>query len=164
MWRIHRAVPRRGNIGVFNRSHYEDVLVVRVHKLVSEDVWRGRYRKINDFERLLTEGSVTVVKCYLHISKEEQRERLQSRLDDPKKRWKFCQSDVRERRLWDDYQDAYEDALFHCNTLHAPWHLIPSDRKWYRNLIVSELLRKRLEEMDPQFPPSEEGLDGVVIE
>lgn len=164
LWRIHKAVPKRGEIGIFNRSQYEDVLVVRVHNLVPEDEWKGRYERINEFEKLLVEGRMTVVKCFLHISKEEQRVRLQTRLDDPSKRWKFSSGDLAERKLWDDYQAAYEDALVKCNTTHAPWHIIPSDRKWYRNLVVSELLKDTLEAMDPQFPPSEPGLDGVVVE
>jgi PPK2 family polyphosphate:nucleotide phosphotransferase len=164
IWRVHRAVPRRGNIGIFNRSHYEDVLVVRVHNLVPESEWRTRYDRINDFERLLTEGSVTIVKCFLHISKDAQRERLQARLDNANKRWKFRQGDLTERKLWDSYQAAYEDALNLCNTECAPWHVIPSDRKWYRNLTVSRLLLATLRELDPQFPPPEENLDAVVVE
>lgn len=164
LWRIHKAVPKRGEIGIFNRSQYEDVLVVRVHNLVPEDEWQGRYERINEFEKLLVEGRVTMLKCFLHISKEEQRERLQARLDDPNKRWKFNSGDLAERKLWDKYQEAYEDALEKCNTEHAPWHIIPSDRKWYRNLVVSELLKDTLEAMDAQFPPSEPGLDGIVVE
>lgn len=164
LWRVHRAVPRRGNIGIFNRSHYEDVLVVRVHNLVPKDEWKSRYDRINEFERLLTEGGITIIKCFLHVSHEEQRERLQARLDNPDKRWKFSKADISERKLWKDYQEAYEDALIKCNTKHAPWHIIPSDRKWYRNMIVSELLKDTLADMDPQFPPSEEGLDGIVVE
>lgn len=164
LWRIHRAVPRRGNIGIFNRSQYEDVLVVRVHDLVPEKEWKGRYDRINDFEQLLVEGGVTIVKCFLHVSKEEQRERLQARLDNHDKRWKFSKADLSERKLWPDYQEAYEAALNKCNTEHAPWHVIPSDRKWYRNLIVSELLRDTLEKMDPQIPACEDGLDGIVVD
>ncbi len=164
LWRIHRRVPRRGNIGIFNRSHYEDVLVVRVHNLVPEEEWRSRYNRINEFERLLCEGGVTIVKCFLHISKEEQRERLQARLDNPHKRWKFSKADIAERAYWDDYQRAYEDALTRCNTSYAPWHIVPSDRKWYRNLTVSRILLDTLQRLDPQFPPAEPGLDGVVLE
>lgn len=164
LWRIHLRVPRKGNIGIFNRSHYEDVLIVRVHSLVPESEWRTRYDRINDFELLLSQGGVTVLKCYLHISKEEQRERLQARLDNPDKRWKFSKGDIAERGLWNDYQQAYEEALARCNTAHAPWHIIPSDRKWYRNMIVSSILRETLERLDPQFPPSEEGLEGIVVE
>lgn len=164
LWRIHKAVPRRGNIGIFNRSHYEDVLVVRVHNLVPKAEWKRRYERINEFEKMLTDGRVKLLKCCLHVSKEEQRERLQARLDNPAKRWKFSKADLSERKLWDDYQAAYEAALEKCNTEHAPWHVIPSDRKWYRNLVVSELLKDTLEAMDPQIPPPEAGLDGIVVQ
>ena len=164
LWRVHKVVPRRGNIGIFNRSHYEDVLVVRVHSLVPEKRWKKRYELINDFEKLLEDTDTTVVKCFLHISKETQRERLQARLDDPNKHWKFNMGDLSERKLWDDYQEAYEDVLQRCSTDHAPWHVIPSDRKWLRNLVVSELLRKTLEDLDPQFPEPEDNYDGIVVE
>lgn len=163
LWRIHKAVPRRGNIGIFNRSHYEDVLVVRVHNLVPQAEWETRYDRINEFEQLLVDGGVTIIKCFLHISKEEQRERLQARLDRPEKRWKFSKADLDERKLWDDYQRAYEVALTRCNTDYAPWHIIPSDRKWNRNLTVSRILHDKLVEMVPQIPPSDEGLDGIVV-
>ncbi len=163
LWRIHKEVPRRGNIGIFNRSHYEDVLVVRVHNLVPESQWRKRYQQINDFESLLVEGHITILKCFLHISKEEQRERLQARLDNPQKRWKFSRGDLSERKRWGDYQQAYEEALTRCNTAHAPWHIIPSDRKWYRNLVVSQILRDTLEEMAPEFPPCEPDLGDIVV-
>ena len=164
LWRVHMAVPRRGNIGIFNRSHYEDVLVVRVHNLVPESEWSTRYHRINEFEELISEGGVKIVKCFLHISKDEQRERLQARLDDPNKRWKFAKGDLAERKLWDEYQEAYRVALEKCSTKHAPWHIIPSDRKWYRNLVVSKLLLDTLEEMNPQFPREEDGLDDIVVE
>jgi len=164
MWRIHKAVPRRGNVRIFNRSHYEDVLVVRVHSLVPREEWQSRYQRINEFERMLTESGTTIVKCFLHISKEEQRERLQARLDNPNKRWKFNRGDLKERLLWDEYQAAYQDALIRCNSAHAPWHIIPSDRKWYRNFVVSRLLVNVLSDLDPQFPPPESNLDGVVVE
>jgi PPK2 family polyphosphate:nucleotide phosphotransferase len=164
LWRIHRAVPRRGNIGIFNRSQYEDVLVVRVRKLVPEPEWQTRYERINEFEELLVEGGMTVLKFFLHISKDEQRERLQARLDDDGKRWKFRLGDLEERKLWGDYQRAYEDVLTKCNTKLAPWYIVPADRKWYRNLIVSQTIRETLQKMDPQFPPPEPGLEGVVVE
>jgi PPK2 family polyphosphate:nucleotide phosphotransferase len=164
LWRIHLAVPRKGNIGIFNRSQYEDVVIVRVHNLVPPEEWQGRYDQINTFEKLLTAGRLTILKCFLHISKEEQRERLQARLEEPHKRWKFSRRDLEERKLWDQYMAAYEDALTRCNTAHAPWHIIPSDRKWYRNLVVSRLLLNTLRRLDPQFPPAEEGLDGLVVE
>ncbi|MGI9429109.1 MAG: polyphosphate kinase 2 family protein [Bythopirellula sp.] len=163
LWRIHKAVPRRGNIGIFNRSQYEDVLVVRVHNLVPESEWQTRYDRINEFERLVTDGGVKIVKCFLHISHDEQRERLQARLDNPHKRWKFSKGDLDERQLWDQYQQAYEVALTKCNTEYAPWHIVPSDRKWNRNLTVSKLLHDTLVEMDPQFPPSEAGLDSITV-
>lgn len=163
LWRVHKVVPRRGNIGIFNRSHYEDVLVVRVHNIVPAKVWQERYDLINSFEQLLTSAGTTIVKCFLHISNEKQRERLQARLDDPDKLWKFNKRDLDERKLWDDYQRAYEAALTRCNTDFAPWHVIPADRKWNRNLIVSEILRETLEKMNPQFPQAEEELEGVVV-
>jgi len=164
LWRIHKAVPRRGNIGIFNRSHYEDVLVVRVHNLVPQSQWQTRYQRINEFEQLLVDGGVTIVKCFLHISYEEQRERLQARLDRPEKRWKFSKGDLAERKLWEHYQAAYEAALTHCNTEHAPWHLVPSDRKWNRNLTVSKILHDTLARLDPQFPECEAGLDEITVE
>jgi PPK2 family polyphosphate:nucleotide phosphotransferase len=163
LWRIVRAMPGKGNIGIFNRSHYEDVLIVRVHDLVPKSEWKTRYERINLFEKMAAQGGVTVVKVFLHISKDEQRKRLQSRLDDPKKRWKFNKGDLAERELWNDYQKAYEEALTRCNTEHAPWHIVPADKKWYRNLVVSRILRQTLEAMDPQFPPAEEGLEGLVV-
>lgn len=153
LWRVHAAVPAHGRIGIFNRSHYEDVVVVRVRKLVPKAVWKERFAQINAFEKLLHEGDVTFVKCFLHISKREQRERLEERLRDPKKQWKLGPSDLEDRRLWDDFQKAYDDALTQCNTEHAPWHIVPADKKWYRNLVISRLVRTTLERLDPQFPP-----------
>jgi PPK2 family polyphosphate:nucleotide phosphotransferase len=164
LWRIHKEAPRRGNIGIFNRSHYEDVLVVRVHNLVPKEVWRARYEQINEFEKILANNDTKIVKIFLHISKEEQKQRLEARLKDPTKSWKFNKADLDERKLWDEYQAAYEDALTRCNTDCAPWHIVPADRKWHRNLLVSRLLRQTLDKMDPQFPPPEPGLDKVVIE
>ena len=164
LWRIHRSIPRRGNIGIFNRSHYEDVLIVRVHNLVPKAVWQERYESINSFEKLLHDGGAVIVKCCLHISKETQRERLQARIDDPDAHWKFNPADLAERKLWDDYQQAYEAAITRCNTDYSPWYIIPSDRKWYRNLIVSELLLSKLKEIDPQYPPAEGDWTGMVVE
>lgn len=164
LWRIHKATPARGHIGIFNRSHYEDVLIVRVKKLVPDAVWKARYAMINAFERLLVENGTTIVKCFLHISKDEQRKRLQSRIDNPHKRWKFDLGDLADRRHWDDYQQAYEDAVNECNTADAPWHIIPSDRKWYRNLAITRILRQTLEELDPHFPPAKDNLEGIVVE
>ncbi|NOX61483.1 MAG: polyphosphate kinase 2 family protein [Chloroflexi bacterium] len=164
LWRVHKAAPRRGRIGIFNRSHYEDVLVVRVHNLVSESVWSKRYDHINDFERLLADSGTVILKFYLHISREEQARRLQARLDNPDKRWKFSKGDLKERRLWDDYMAAYEDALSRCSTEHAPWYVIPSNRKWYRNLAIMSILVNALEDLNPVYPEPEEGLDHIVIE
>lgn len=152
LWRIHAAAPPKGEIGIFNRAHYEDVLIVRVHEMVPRGVWERRYAIINEFERYLSVTGTTVLKFYLHISRAEQRERLLARLDDPEKRWKFSMQDVAERARWDDYLAAYQDALERCSTEHAPWHVIPSDRKWYRNWAVSEIVRAKLEEMDPKAP------------
>ena len=164
LWRVHKVCPRRGNVAIFNRSHYEDVLVVRVLNLVDEPVWQARYGIIKSFEELLTGGYTTVVKCFLHISKEEQRERLQARLDNPHKRWKFSLGDLDVRKQWDDYQTAYEAALTRCNTDFAPWYIVPSDRKWNRNFVVSQILVDTLQKMNPQFPAADDNLDGVVVE
>lgn len=164
LWRIQRAMPRHGFVGIFNRSHYEDVVVVRVHNLVPKSEWSTRYERINAFEDLATQGGTTLVKVFLHISKEEQRRRLQARLDDPTKRWKFDEADLRERTFWDDYQKAYEEALTRCNTEQAPWYLVPADRKWYRNLMVSRILVETLRRMAPQYPKPKKELDGLVVE
>lgn len=158
LWRVHAAVPAHGRIGIFNRSHYEDVVVVRVRKLVPKAVWKERFTQINAFEKLLHEGNLTFVKCFLHISRKEQRERLEERLRDPKKQWKLGPSDLEDRRLWDDFQTAYDDALTQCNTEHAPWHIVPADKKWYRNLVIARLVRTTLERLDPQFPPFDSSL------
>lgn len=158
LWRVHRQVPRKGNIGIFNRSHYEDVLVVRVHQLVPEAVWKRRYEQINAFEELLVDQGTTVLKMFLHISRDEQRQRLVERLRDPRARWKFSRQDLAERALWSDYQEAYEDALTRCNTDSAPWHVIPANRKWVRNLVISRLLRQTLEKLDPQYPQVDPGI------
>jgi PPK2 family polyphosphate:nucleotide phosphotransferase len=163
LWRVHQQAPRHGEIGVFNRSHYEDVLVVRVHDLVPEPVWRDRYAHIRAFEELLTAGGTTIVKLFLHISEEEQAERLRARLDDPTKHWKFRKGDLDERERWDDYQAAFEDAIAETSTEAAPWYVIPADRKWYRNWAVLRILTETLEAMDPQYPPPEEDLASVVI-
>ena len=164
LWRIGRAVPRKGNIGIFNRSHYEDVLAVRVHNLVPKSDWQTRYDRINLFENILVAGGTTIVKVFLHIGKDEQRKRLQSRLDDATKLWKFSRADLAERRYWNEYQTAYEVALTRCNTEEAPWYILPANRKWFRNLAISRILCKTLEKMDPQYPPAEEGLEGIVVE
>jgi len=152
LWRVHQAVPARGEIGIFNRSHYEEVLVVRVHGLVPKEVWSRRYDQINDFERILVDSGVTVLKFFLHISKKEQLERLQARLDDPTKLWKFNPGDLQERKLWKDYMAAYEDALSRCSTKDSPWFIIPANKKWVRNLAVSQILLETFERLNPQFP------------
>jgi PPK2 family polyphosphate:nucleotide phosphotransferase len=152
LWRIHVAAPKKGMIGVFNRSQYEDVLVVKVRGLAPADVVEARYEQINAFERHLSDNGVTILKFMLHISKDEQRERLQARLDDPEKNWKFNPDDLSDRELWDDYQKAYEIALDRCSTEHAPWRIVPSDRKWQRNAIIAAVVRKTLEDMNPKYP------------
>ncbi|MET3806579.1 PPK2 family polyphosphate:nucleotide phosphotransferase [Nakamurella sp. UYEF19] len=159
LWRIAAQVPLAGQIGVFNRSQYEDVLVVRVHDLVPREEWSKRYAKINAFERGLLRNGTVVVKCFLHISKDTQRERLEARLDDPTKYWKYNPADLTERGYWSDYQDAYAEALRRCNTLGAPWFVIPSDRKWYRNWAIASLLLETLRELDPQYPPADFNVD-----
>ena len=155
LWRIHKAVPANGQIGIFNRSHYEDVLVVRVHDLVPPKVWRKRYGQINAFERLLAECNVHILKFYLHISKGEQLERLNARLRDPKKHWKANPADYEERKLWGKYMEAFEAALSRCSTKHAPWFVIPANKKWFRNLAISQIILETLESMNIQLPAPE---------
>jgi PPK2 family polyphosphate:nucleotide phosphotransferase len=163
LWRVHRATPERGRIAVFNRSHYEDVLVARVHRHVGPKVVRARYEHIRAFEASLADARTQVVKLYLHISKEEQRARLQSRLDDPSKHWKFDIGDLDERKLWPDYQRVFRDAISATTTAAAPWYVIPADRKWYRDWAILTVLTETLAAMDPQYPPGPEGLADVVI-
>ncbi len=150
--REHKQVPGKGELTIFNRSHYEGVLIERVHKIVPEEVWSHRYRQINDFERLLSEEDTTILKFYLHIDNEEQKKRLQQRLDDPSKRWKFSGDDLPERKLWKEYMKAYEDALNKTSTEWAPWYLIPANHKWYRDLVVSRVIVKVLEKMNLHYP------------
>lgn len=152
LWRIHQVVPPKGTIGIFNRSHYEDVLVVRVHGLVPKEVWSERYDQINDFERMLTENGVAILKFFLHISREEQKDRLLERIHDPLKNWKFQVGDLDERKRWDDYTEAYEDVLEKCSTDWAPWYIVPADRKKTRDLLVARVVVDTLERMNPQFP------------
>jgi len=152
LWRVHQAVPPRGDFGIFNRSHYEDVIVVRVHGLKPRSVWEARYDQINAFERHLVENDVTILKFFLHISKDEQKKRIEQRIKDPTKRWKLTPSDFEERKYWNDYQQAYEDALNRCSTKWAPWFIIPADKKWYRNLAVSQIMVETLESMRMKFP------------
>jgi PPK2 family polyphosphate:nucleotide phosphotransferase len=164
LWRIHQKVPPRGHVGVFNRSHYEDVLVVRVDELVPESVWRARYDEINAFERFLVDNGVALLKLYLHVSREEQAERLQERLENPKKRWKFSPDDLAKRQQWDAYRAAFDDALSLCSTEYAPWHVVPGDRNWVRNLAVATLVRDRLAALDPQYPEADFDPDAYRVD
>lgn len=163
LWRVHAHAPAAGRITIFNRSHYEDVLVVRVHGLVPEAVWSRRYRHINEWERLLAEEGTAILKFYLHISPEEQAERFRERLDDPTKRWKFRQADLGERAHWSDYMAAYEAALSQTSTEWAPWYVVPADRKWHRNLVVATVLVETLEGFRMEYPPPEADPARVVI-
>ncbi|HEX3880415.1 MAG TPA: polyphosphate kinase 2 family protein [Bryobacteraceae bacterium] len=164
LWRVHNAVPEYGKIGIFNRSHYEDVLVVRVHDLVPKAVWSKRYQQINDFERMLTENSVTIVKFLLYISKEEQARRFRARIEDKSKNWKFSEADLRERGFWDQYIDAFNDALRKCNTPEAPWYVIPADKKWFRNYAIAHILVETLKSMKLQMPKPEADLSHIEFE
>ena len=164
LWRIHQETPGSGQIVIFNRSHYEDVLVVRVHNLVPPEVWGRRYEQINAFEKQLVEEGATILKFFLHISKGEQKKRLQERLDIPEKRWKFSKGDLAERKRWGEYMAAYETLLTKTSTSHAPWYIVPANRKWYRNLVISHVIIEALEGLDMHFPEPEEGLEGLVIE
>lgn len=161
LWRVHREVPGNGEIVVFNRSHYEDVLVVRVHSLVPRAVWKRRYEQITAFEQMLQQEGTVILKFFLHISKQEQRKRLQARVDDPTKRWKFQHGDLAERKLWPDYQRAYEDALSRTSTDENPWYVIPANRKWYRNYLVGSILAAALERLNMKYPDVD--LTGVEI-
>ncbi len=163
LWRVHSHTPGDGEIAVFNRSHYEDVLVVRVLELAPEEVWRPRYDHIVAFEQLLVDEGTTIVKFYLHISKEEQAERLQVRLDDPAKRWKFNTGDLEHRKLWDDYMAAFEEAIARTSTTQAPWYVVPANHKWYRDIVIARTLVATLRGLDLHYPPPEDDLDGVVI-
>jgi len=164
LWRIHQAVPSRGMIGIFNRSHYEDVLVVRVHNLVPQNVWQTRYQHINNFEQLLVDSGVTILKFFLYISKDEQKERLQARLDQPHKRWKFNSGDLDERALWHNYMQAFEDVFAQCSTGIAPWYIVPANKKWYRNLVISETIVTTLQDLNLKYPDPFPDLDNIVIE
>ena len=164
LWRIHKAVPAAGMIGIFNRSHYEDVLVPRVHGLVPADRIEARYRQITAFEQHLVENDVIILKFYLRISNKEQKSRLEARLKDPTKRWKFSADDLAERKHWDDYISAYETALQRCSTKWAPWFIVPADRKWYRDAVVARIVRATLEVMGLTYQPEMPGLDKVRID
>ncbi|HEX3743144.1 MAG TPA: polyphosphate kinase 2 family protein [Bryobacteraceae bacterium] len=164
LWRIHNAVPEWGKLGIFNRSHYEDVLVVRVHELVPEKVWERRYGEINDFEHMLSDSGVRIVKFLLYISKDEQAKRFQERIDDKEKNWKFSPADVKEREYWDQYIDAYQDMVRKCSKKDAPWYVIPANNKWFRNLAVSQILCDTLEDMDLKFPKATANLKRIKFE
>ena len=164
LWRVHAALPRRGELGIFNRSHYEDIVTVRVNGLAPETVWRRRPSHVREWERMLTDEGATVVKVFLNVSKEEQRKRLQERIDDPEKRWKFRREDLDFRKRFDDYLGAYEDAITETSSEWAPWYVVPADRNWVKALAVAQLLVAALERMDPQLPPPEPDIENVVVE
>ena len=164
LWRVHQAMPRAGDIAIFNRSHYEDVLVARVHDLVPRKVWKNRYEQINEFEKIMVKNGVLILKFFLHISKAEQKERLQARLDDPTRYWKFSLHDIEERHFWSDYRKAYEVMLEECSTKWAPWHIVPANHKWYRNLIVAEVLVEALRGLDLKYPPPAVDLSKIEIQ
>ena len=164
LWRVHKNTPGKGEIVIFNRSHYEDILVVRVHDLVPKSVWRRRFKHIRDFERILADEGTTILKFFLHIDLDEQKERFQARLDTPHMRWKFRLGDLEERKLWENYQTAYEEAISKTSTKWAPWYIIPANSKWYRNLVISRIIVETLESLNMSYPKPEEDLDGVVIE
>jgi PPK2 family polyphosphate:nucleotide phosphotransferase len=164
LWRIHRALPRRGTIGVFNRSHYEDVVAVRMYEIAPEAVWRPRYGHLRDFERMLVDEGTTVLKVFLNVSREEQRVRLQERIDDPGKRWKFRRDDLEVRTRFDEWIAAWEEAVTETSTEWAPWHVVPADRNWVKALAVAELVADALERLDPRLPDPEEGIEGMQVE
>jgi PPK2 family polyphosphate:nucleotide phosphotransferase len=159
LWRVHQEVPAKGQIGIFNRSHYEDVLITRVHGWVSDRVAKRRFEQIKQFEQLLVENGTAILKFFLHISKEEQKERLEARVQDPEKRWKFNEGDLEERKLWKSYMDAFEDVLADTSTAHAPWYIVPANRKWYRNLVVADRIVDALEAMKLKTPQAPEGIN-----
>lgn len=164
LWRVHAKVPRNGQIVVFNRSHYEDILAVRVKDIYPKKVWKKRYQHIVDFEKMLVDEGTTIIKLFLHISKEEQKERLQARLDNPAKHWKFNPDDLKDRARWEEFQEVYEDVISKTSTEHAPWHIVPADRKWYRNLVVARIMVDTLKGLDMKFPISDWLAEDIVIE
>jgi PPK2 family polyphosphate:nucleotide phosphotransferase len=164
LWRIHQQTPGKGELVIFNRSHYEDVLVVRVHNLVPKTVWNSRYEHINAFEKILTDEGTIILKFFLHISKDEQKERLQERIDLPEKRWKFSSGDLKERLLWEDYQKAYEDMLEKTSSSYAPWYIIPADRNWYRDYLIGSIIVSELKKLDMKYPEPEEGIEKLIVE
>ena len=172
LWRVNRHLPEKGKIGIFNRSYYEEVLVVRVHNLIAneripekyadDDIWKRRYRQINDYERYLYENGVIPVKFFLHISKEEQKKRLLARIEDKSKNWKFSEADIKERQYWDEYQKCYEETINETGTKHAPWYVIPSDEKWYTRLLISEIIVKTMKSLDLAYPQLNQEQEGVL--
>lgn len=164
LWRYHKVAPERGKVTIFNRSYYESVLVERVKDLVPKDVWKRRYEEINEFEEYLVTQNTKVAKFFLHISKDEQKERLQERIDNPKKHWKFRKADLDERLQWDGYQSAFEDMVDRCNTEHAPWHVVPANHKWYRDVVVAKALVELLESLDLRYPDPEPGIESLKVE
>jgi PPK2 family polyphosphate:nucleotide phosphotransferase len=163
LWRIHKYTPAKGEIVIFNRSHYESVIEERVHKLIPETIWSRRYNQINEFEKYLFENNIKIIKLFLHISKGEQKERLEKRINDPTKQWKFSESDIIGRRLWDQYTLAYEEMLSKCSTKHIPWYIIPSNNKWFRNFAVAQIIINTLESMDLEFPKAKIDLSKIFI-
>jgi len=164
LWRIHQRIPRRRMIGIFNRSHYEDVIVPRIHKWITKKVWSARYDQINEFERTLTDNSVVILKFFLHISRDEQKKRLTDRLTDRKKNWKFRLGDLDDRALWDEYTDAYRDAIIECSTKWAPWYIVPADDEDARNLLIARTIADTLDSLDLEYPPLDPKLEGLKIE
>jgi|ERR1051326_783475 PPK2 family polyphosphate:nucleotide phosphotransferase len=164
LWRVHKAVPRYGCIGLFNRSHYEDVLIVRVLGLQPEEVWRARYEQINAFEKMLADNCVLLLKFFLHISKNEQAERFRERLENPTKNWKFSVADLKMRERWREFQKAYEDAINHCSTKHSPWHIVPANRKWFRDWVVAGTIVEALEKLKLKWPKCPDDVTGLKIE
>jgi PPK2 family polyphosphate:nucleotide phosphotransferase len=159
LWRVHQKAPSKGQIGIFNRSHYEDVLITRVHGLVSDKIVKQRFNQIKEFEELLHENGTTILKFFLHISKDEQKERLEERIRNPEKRWKFNEGDLEERKLWKNYMEAFEDMMAATSTDHAPWYIVPANRKWYRNLVVADRVVSALEAMKLKTPPAPAGIN-----
>jgi PPK2 family polyphosphate:nucleotide phosphotransferase len=164
LWRIHKRAPSRGEIVVFNRSHYEDIIQPRVHKTIHKSIWSQRYEHINAFERCLSDNSIKIIKFFLHISKEEQRKRLEERMNDPSKRWKASESDITERKFWKNYTVAYQDIINRCSNLWAPWYIIPANKKWFRNLVVALIIIDTLERMKPKFPKPTINLSKMTID
>jgi PPK2 family polyphosphate:nucleotide phosphotransferase len=164
LWRIHKFVPRKGEVRIFNRSHYEDVLIVRVHNIVAKSIWSARYEQINNFEKILVENDIHVIKFFLHISKKEQHKRLKERLNDPAKHWKIDPADFSERKFWNEYTKAYEDVLMRCSTEYAPWYVIPANKKWFRNLAIAEILASEMERLRMKFPEPRCDISKLKIE